>query len=264
MGTDAKEIIENIASSKKYRPLYGKTIARVVNDCLKRYPMKQTEKSARNLLHQIWGAYFKTRPNLKRTLAILKEQLIAGGDLKESLLKVLQLQSSIKERAPILDNFYRKIFEVTGKPKTIIDWACGLNPLSWPWMDLPKNCCYLGFDIDKEQNDFLNQVFKLANKNSFKAELGDILTDDSPSADVVFLFKILPLLEHQQKGVSLEILKKMPAKFLVVSFPTKSIGGKQKNMVDFYSKQFHDLVRNQPWQIEKILFPTELIFIVKK
>ncbi|MDP2930044.1 MAG: hypothetical protein Q8N56_00340, partial [bacterium] len=187
--------------------------------------------------------------------------------LKETVLPILQLQSSIKERIPILDTFYQKIFAITGQPKTIIDWACGLNPLTWPWMDTaasPENCRYLGFDIDKEQNDFLNNIFKTVNLKQFEIKLGDILIDKSPQADVIFLLKLLPLLEHQQKGVSLEILKNLPANFLVVSFPTKTLGGKQRNMVDFYTKQFHDLIRNQPWQTEKILFPTELVFIIKK
>ncbi len=256
-------LVAKIAASKKYRPLYGKTIVRVVGDCLKRYPPKQAEKSSRNLLHQIWGAYFLTPPDFKKLSAEL-EKTLNSQRVKETLLPILQLQSSIKERIPILDDFYQKIFKITGKPKTIIDWACGLNPLSWPWMDLPEDCHYLGIDIDEEQNDFLNNVFKIAGENNFKTDLGDILIDKSPPADVVFLFKILPLLEHQQKEVSLNILKRMPAKFLVVSFPTASIGGKQKNMVDFYSKQFHDLIRSQPWRIEKILFPTELIFVIKK
>ncbi len=264
-----KAISGKITASKKYKGLYPKTIERIVEVCLEKYPEKEAEKRARNLLHQIWGSYYQTRPDFKKLLKKLEQNAkIVGGptshNLKETVLPILQLQSSIKERTPILNDFYQKIFAITGPPKSIIDWACGLNPLSWPWMNLPKNCYYLGFDIDKEQNDFLNNVFKIAGLKCFQVKLGDILVDKSPQTDLIFLFKILPLLEHQQKGVSLGVLKRMPAKFLVVSFPTKTIGGRQKNMVDFYSKQFHDLVRNEPWQIKKILFPTELVFIIKK
>jgi 16S rRNA (guanine(1405)-N(7))-methyltransferase len=264
-----KAISKKIAASKKYKGLYLKTIERVVEVCLEKYPEKEAEKRARNLLHQIWGAYFTGRPDFKKLLKKLEENAkIVGGPTshnpKETVLPILRLQSSIKERIPILETFYQKIFTITGQPKSIIDWACGLNPLSWPWMNLPESCYYLGLDIDKGQNVFLNNVFKITGKNNFQAKLGDILIDNSPKANVIFLFKILPLLEHQQKSVSLDILKRMPAKFLVVSFPTKSIGGRNKEMIDFYSKQFHDLVKNEPWQIEKIIFPTELVFIVKK
>jgi 16S rRNA (guanine(1405)-N(7))-methyltransferase len=131
-------------------------------------------------------------------------------------------------------------------------------------MNLAKNTKYLGIDIDKEEIEFLNKAFKISRLSYFKAKLGDILTDESPKADVIFLLKLLPLLERQQKNISLSILKKLKARFLVVSFPTKTLGGRQKNMVDFYSNWFQDLVRNQTWKIEKIVFPPELVFVIKK
>jgi 16S rRNA (guanine(1405)-N(7))-methyltransferase len=258
----AKEIIQKISQSKKYKALYEKTIERVVRDCLTRYPEKEAEKRAKNLLHQIWGAYFQNRPHFQKLLVNFKQEIENGKNVKEAVRPLLQLQSSIRERAPILDDFYRKIFSITGVPDSIIDHACGLNPLTYFW--LPKGIKYFGFDIDKDQAEFLKSVFKILNIDRVKIDLGDILTDKFPQADIVFLLKLLPLLEHQQKGSSLEVLKKQRCKYLVVSFPTKTVSGKEKGMIDFYSKQFQDLIRNELWQTEKILFPTELIFIVKK
>ena len=260
----AEELSRKILASRKYSSLYPKTVLRIAEDCLSKYPEKEAEKKARNLLHQIWGAYIPIRPGFEKLLEQFRQEIKTGKEIKEIVLPFLRLQASIKERIGILDNFYQKIFTITGSPGSIVDWACGLNPLSWLWMNLPKNCRYLGLDVDKEQNNFLNNVFKIAGKNNFEAKLGDIFIDQPPKADIVFLFKFLPLLEHQQKGSSLEILEKQNAKWLVVSFPTKSLGGRSKNMVDFYSKQFQNLIRNQPWQIEKLLFPTELVFIIKK
>ena len=260
-----KEVVKKISGSKKYRPLYEKTIERVVKDCLKRYPAKEAEKKARNLLHQIWASYFQSRPDFKKLLGKFKTGTENGGDPVSAVFAfVLRLQSSTRERIPILDEFYQKIFALTGQPKSIVDWACGLNPLSWPWMNLPKNCRYLGLDIDKEQNDFLNSFFKIFGKNNFRAKLADIFIDQTPQADVVFLLKLLPLLEQQQKGSSLAILKKQKAQWLVVYFQTKSLGGKHKNMVDFYTKQFQHLIRKGNWKVIKILFSTELVFIINK
>ncbi len=260
-------IIEKITASKKYRGLYYKTVQRIVSDCLKKYPPKSAEKQAKNLLHQIWGAYLSTIPDFKKLEQSFEHDFKNGKDIKQIVLPFLKLQSSLRERVPILNDFYQKIFSATGKPSTIVDWACGLNPLSWPWMPRMNplgNFQYLGLDIDKQEIDFLNNIFRIADLNNFKVRLGDILTDASPQADVVFLLKTLPLLEHQKKGVSLEILKKMPAKFLVVSFPTRTIRGKNKNMIDFYQKWFHDLIGDQQWKTIKILFPTELVFIINK
>ena len=169
----ADELTRKISASKKYKTLYYKTIERVVKNYLKaktgggpssaEISTDKVEKRTRNLLHQIWGAYFPNRPNFEKLSDKLKESLKFGRGLasrvparlnsqriKEIILPFLNLQSSIKERVPILDGFYQKIFAITGQPKTIIDWACGLNPLSWPWMNLPEDCHYIGFDIDKD------------------------------------------------------------------------------------------------------------------
>jgi 16S rRNA (guanine(1405)-N(7))-methyltransferase len=257
-----REIVKKISQSKKYKALYEKTIERVVRDCLIRYPEKLAEQKAKNLLHQIWGAYFPSQPHFQKLLADFKQEIENGKNVKEAVRPLLQSQSSIKERLPILDDFYRKIFSVTGVPESIIDHACGFNPLTYFW--LPKGIKYFGFDIDKNQAEFLKSVFKILNIDRVKIDLGDILTDKFPQADIVFLLKLLPLLEHQQKGSSLEVLKKQICKYLVVSFPTTSLGGRKIGMVDFYSKQFQDLIKETGWETTKILFPTELVFVIKK
>lgn len=256
------ELTQKIARSKKYRSLYIKTIERVVKDCLKKYPEKEAEKRAKSLLHQIWGAYFPSRPRFQKLLVNFEQEIENGKSIKDAVQPLLQLQSSIKERLPILDEFYRKIFNITGVPGSIVDQACGLNPLTYFW--LPPGIKYFGFDIDWDQAEFLKSVFKILNIDKVKIALGDILIDEFPKADIVFLLKLLPLLEHQQKSSSLEVLKKQNCKYLVVSFPTKSLGGKKIGMVDFYTRQFENLIQNQPWKTEKILFPEELVFIIQK
>lgn len=242
------EIVESIKTSKRYKGLYSKTIERVVVDCVARFGLKRAKKEAKNLLHQIWGAFYKTRPEFKKIVCKLE---------KDSVLPLLKLQSSVEERIPILDNFYQKIFEITGIPNSIIDHACGLNPLTIPWMNLPKIIKYTAFDIDAEEIEFLKSI-------GIDARLGDLLSDDFEYADVVFMLKLLPCLEHQKKGCSLEILKKQKCKFLVVSFPIKSIGGKEKGMASFYGNNFKDMVKSENWKITELLFETELVFVIKK
>lgn len=242
------EIVENIKNSKKYRVVYIKTIERVVADCINRFGEKRAEKEAKNLLHQIWGAFYKNQPDWG----------------KENILEILKLHSSTAERISILPEFYKKIFEITGIPNSIIDHACGLNPLTKQWMNLPaskqggpENCNYKAYDIDQEEIEFLKSM-------GVDANLGDILCDEFMYADVVFMLKLLPCLEHQKKNCSLEILKNQKCKYIVVSYPIKSIGGKNKGMTEFYRKSFTDLVKNEKWGISELLFDTELVFIIKK
>ncbi len=256
------KIIDKILQSKKYKYLYQPTIKRIIKDVLNRFPEKEAEKEVKRKLHQIWGAYFK-RPNFKKLLKRIEEDLKKGKDIKEIISPILKLQTSTNERISILNNFYQKIFSITGIPEKITEPACGLNALTYFWMN--PSIQYIGFDVDKEEIDFLNQIFKLFKvDNKAKVKLGDILFDKIEKSDISLFLKVLPLLEHQQKGCSLDILRKCPSKYLIVSYPTKSISGKEKGMVNFYEKEFLNLIKNEDWKTEKILFETELVFVVEK
>ncbi len=60
-------ITTTILASKKYKDIYPKTVERIVTDYIDRFGPKRAELEARNKLHQIWGAYWQTRPNFDRT-----------------------------------------------------------------------------------------------------------------------------------------------------------------------------------------------------
>ncbi len=282
-----EEIVENIKNSKKYKTIYIKTIERIVADCIERFGEKRAEKEAKNLLHQIWGAFYETRPNFKKVISKLDienlEQLSTSKEnLKEFIIPILKLQSSVEERISILPEFYEKIFEITGIPNSIIDHACGLNPLTIPWMNLPTSqqggpntTSYKAYDIDSEEIEFLKTVFSkihCATKTEFA--LGDVLSDEFKYADVVFMLKLLPCLEHQKKGCSLDILKKQNCKFIVISYPIKSIGGKEKGMYEFYRNNFKNMISSEDlalrsfgeagWKVTELLFETELVFVIEK
>ena len=257
--------------SKKYRHIYRPTVERIVADLAGRYPDKDLEKNVKRKLHMVWGAYFK-RPNFKKLVAKLKNQspLKAGTKFKtlESLhedkfmKELLELQTSTKERLPIYDDFYKKIFEVTGVPKKIIEYGCGVNALSYPWMG--EGIEYVGYDVDRELIDFINLVFDEYAIKSARVELGDVFEEKFDSADIYLLLKVLVLFERQQKNYSLDLLRKIPAKHIVVSFPTKSISGKDRGMKGNYQRMFRELITGEPWQLEELEFANEIVFMVDK
>lgn len=262
LNNNTDQLVEAILHSKKYRSLYRPTVERIVIDCSKRFPAKKVAKAVKNKLHQIWGAYY-IRPNFNKLYLKVKKEASVNLNPKDSLKNLLMLQSSTKERLGILDDFYNQIFSITGEPKTIIEPACGVNALTHFWMD--SSIKYLGYDVDQDLITFLNKVFKLfKNECQASVKLGDILIDELPSAEMVLLLKVLTILEKQKKGCSLEILKKVKCKYLVVSFPTKSLSGKDKGMVAFYDRWFTDLIRTTSYSYNRIIFPTELIFVVRK
>ena len=258
------QIVGRICASKKYGSIRRETVARIVSDCAIRYKGKQIEQQSRNILHQMWGAYWETRPDFKKLTASVKQSLSSGSDIREVIRSLLLLHASTNERISLLPEFYERIFSVTGTPDSIVDHACGLNPLSIVYMDLPKQATYTAYDIDIEEVSFLNDVLTLLNIPHVQVYLGDVFDTPYTYADVVFMFKLLPLLEHQRKGSSLDVLKSQKCRHFVVSYPVKSIGGAEKGMAEFYTNQFTRLIENEKWHYTRILFASELVFVVQK
>lgn len=264
--TAIADIARRISASPKYRPLLQRTIMRITADCVARHGLREGEKAARSLLHQSWGAYNPYRPRFDKLAEKLSGQLAEGRDRKAAVLPLLESHSSTAERVASLDTFYERIFGVTGIPSSILDLACGMNPLTIPWMNLPESTRFQGRDIDEEQNAFLNKALGIIGLAPEHAQVGggDVLCDEPEYADVVFLLKLLPVLEHQKKGVSLDLLRKQPARHIVVSYPSGSLSGGKRNMGEFHADNFMRLVGGERWTITAMTFEREVVFIIGK
>ncbi|MBS3141117.1 hypothetical protein J4405_03160 [Candidatus Woesearchaeota archaeon] len=143
---------------------------------------------------------------------------------KEIRKKLRKSYGSFKEYyEPRKKEVYEKIFEITGSPKSILDLGCGLTPL-----DLKLNN-YYAYDISSENIKKISEYFKKNNLKS-KAELFDLINDNYeklPKVHVCFLLKVLESLEAIKKNISLEILNKIKADFIVVSFAKKVLSNNQ-------------------------------------
>ena len=53
--------------------------------------------------------------------------------------------------------------------------------------------------------------------------------------DLALLFKLLPLLERQKANAALEVMCAINAQWLAVSFPTRTLGGRNVGMAAQYS-----------------------------
>lgn len=263
MESTIQTITQKILSSKKYKGLYDKTIERIVKNSIEKYGEKHAEEKARNVLHQIWGAYYPIQTSVDKLTKNFTSAFEEELPLKKALLPILSLHASTNERISLLDDFYKKIFAITDMPLSIIDHGCGFNPLTIPWMELPQTCIYRGFDISETQTVFLNNILHANFTMSAETETQDIFVDSFPYADIVFMFKLLPTFEQQQKNSSLEIMRKQKCTYLVVSFPVKSIGGKEKGMTEFYTQKFLSDIAKENWDYQKLDFPTELVFVVR-
>jgi len=247
-----ENICEEIFLSKKYVNLYKPLILRVCGEEYKKYPNnKEKIKGVKNVLHAMYGAYFNS-DNYKKIdnfLNILVLEKQKEKDIKkidqEISEKILCLHTSTKERMWYVSEFYNFIFENIGPIKSVLDIGCGLNPFTLPY--IPNNgeiLEYHALDIDNRIADLNNRYFisrgmpALAGCSDVAVEMPGI------SADVVFLFKLLPLIERQAKGRSLQLLKKIDAQYMIVTYPTKSLSGKKKGMRTFYADAFEAMIES--------------------
>ena len=230
---------------------------------LKSKDFKFMLKEVRKRLHEIYGVFVLG----KRDLKPLKEHLKKVDSLDEEALElhmgILKSHKSSSERIDFYSDVYEKIFSVTGKPKTILDLACGLNPLSFPWMDL-KKVKYFAYELTKEDCNFIQEYFDLMKPFGLDGEafaLDLMRVEQLPKTDVCFLFKVLDSLEDLERNYSEKLLEKIPARFIVVSFPTMSIGGRNPIRQRGW---FFRMMRNLSLSAETFEFENEIFYVVKK
>jgi 16S rRNA (guanine(1405)-N(7))-methyltransferase len=189
---------------------------------------------------------------------------LADPNLRGFCRSLMLLHSSTSERLPILDIFFQEILAPFTPIHSLLDLACGLNPLSLPWIPLVEGAEYCGYDIYSDMASFLSSFFAHVGQ---KGEIGVCdLTTTIPTRpmQVALLLKTLPCLEQLEKGIGVRLLDKIPAKNLIVSFPLHSLGGHSKGMLQTYSDHFNELTEEKNWKVERMVFPGELVFRVEK
>lgn len=194
---------------------------------LKSKDFKLMLKEIRKRLHEIYGVFILDRKDLRPLKEHLKKVKSLDEEALELHTRILEAHKSSAERVNFYSHVYEKIFSITGKPKSILDLACGLNPLSFPWMGL-KKVKYFAYELTEEDCKFIQEYLDLMKSFGLdgKAFAVDLMkVGQLPKADVCFLFKALDSLEDLERNYSEKLLVKIPAKFIVVSFPTMSIGG---------------------------------------
>ena len=221
-------------------------------------------------LHAVYGTFQQELNHRKKYFEELKK-IILGGNANETKInelhqKILSTHTSTKERLKIYPVMYEKIFAVTGIPKKLLDLSCGLNPLSYPFMDIDyKDFEYSATEITKEDCELINEYFEMM-KIKGKALQIDLVREYEKikqfDVDVCFLFKLLDTLEYLERNISKKILPLINSKWLVVSFSTKTLSGKKMKKIERW--WFENICTANKWTFEKIEFDNELFYVVKK
>jgi 16S rRNA (guanine(1405)-N(7))-methyltransferase len=264
---DIQAISEAVLGKNKYQAIQPDLVARLAErEIAKGRRQKEAVKEVSGKLHQIGAAYFKLTPQYEEWKAELQNlpRDPQHEDVRAFCLRVMGAHNSTAERLPILQDFYRQTLASIGQIDAIFDLACGLNPLALPWLPLSANAHYYGCDIFSDL---------IAFNNAFLSHFG--LQAHLESADIfnyafwqpvklALLLKSLPCLEQLEKGSGGKLLEAIPAEYLLVSYPRRSLGGRSKGMLKTYSAQFETLTKEKKWEVSRFEFSSELAFLVRK
>jgi 16S rRNA (guanine(1405)-N(7))-methyltransferase len=219
---------------------------------------------ARKKLHNIVAPYLGDPDYEKESNDLEKIGEFSSIDETRSFsLRMLETHASTDERIPVLDEFYKKIFAVTGFPKSIMDLACAMHPFGHPWMGLPAECRYLAYDLHQPRVDLINWYFKASGVNG-QAFYGDILLNPpTQNADVAFFFKEAHRFEQRKRGCNRPFWQALNVKWLVVSLPASNLTGRF-DLADRQRKLVADTLTGLDWPVTEILVGNELIFCIRK
>jgi len=259
-------LLIQVLETAKYRHVSPDLIRRVgARELSIRRSLKEAVKETKNKLHQVTGAYTGTHPAYDLWLRQLEIARQEADPLlfRQTCRNIMECHASTRERLPLLDEFYTVLLGDIAREqpiRSVLDVACGLNPLAAPWMPLAQGATYYACDLHGDMMAFLDGFFALMELHG-GAEVCDVATSlPDCEVDVALVLKALPPLEQTDKTVSLRLLRSLRARIVIVTFPTRTLGGRSKHMDVNYGARFQALVSAEPWTVERIAFANELCF----
>jgi 16S rRNA (guanine(1405)-N(7))-methyltransferase len=137
--------------------------------------------------------------------------------------ELLVMHSSTAERFEHYAAFYEELFRITLIPGTILDVACGIHPLSYPFKKRDPSE-YVAIDKDelciRAVNAFaqLREIVHLRGIQSSIEEIEwqDIATRDMGRFDLAFMLKIIPVIKRRDDTL-LRRLAEVPAQRILIT-----------------------------------------------
>lgn len=237
------EIVERVRRSSRYRDVDRSLVERLAAEELpKARTADDAVKRVKRRLHQAVGAFRGS----------------AGADAD------LRAHASTRERLPHLERFYAGIWAITGVPSSVLDLGCGLNPLALPWMRLAPDARYVAIDADERPLATV-RAFLQRSGQPHKVRAMDLVSlVPTDEADVALLLKLVTTLDRQDPTAATRLLRGLRARHAVVSFTTRSLGGRSKGMERTNRDRMERLVgeSGRVSGVAEASVPGELVFVL--
>ena len=260
-----KAAADKIRSSKKYRDLdipFEIITSLIIQETTRFKDNSQAIQSAKRKLHNIIAPYLDTLDYAfwNQKLASLPESP-KEEDLQNISQEILSHHDSTRERLPYMVGFYQSIRRVCPQPNMILDLACGLNPFALPFMGFKQTSDYYAYDIHTPRVELINRFFSKIRRTPL-AEIRDVfLNPPEIKAEAAFFFKEAHRMEKRQAGASRALLQSLHVKYVFLSLPNHSLGGKRDLRLRMRTLA-NSIFAGE--SINEIFFPVETIYWVER
>ena len=240
--------------TKKYSGVYTPLVERLLAE--ERQKGSDKVKAVKTKLHQIYGAYAQDNAYKKaaKLLDVLEQSVgdtqspaLQEGSIEaqtpsfmDAAKKLLSLHASTKERLPYYPDFYDFIKEYTGPIESILDIGCGYNPFSAPLIPKTGLKYYYAYDIDIKAAELINRFFAILGLPPLAKCMDLAVHIPEDTADIAFICKLLPVLEAQSPGSGFRLVRGLNVRHLLITYPLKSLGGREKGMCKHYGAAFEN------------------------
>lgn len=253
------KVIAAVAASKKYAAIDTAVTERVCAESLKKYPKwKDAVKAAKNELHIMHESFL-----VEGGYRAAEELLERGLPDAEACRALLLLHASTRERAENAAAVCAAVSAYFDEGDTLCDVGCGFNPFALPlYGKYPAG--YAAYDISRASVGLLNRYFGLLGRANYRAEILDAVTAVPPPCDLLLAYKLLPLLEQQKKGRAMAFLVEAPFRRAVISFPLKTLSGRERGMQAHYAAFFEGNLPEGIMILEQQIIGSELFYCIEK
>jgi 16S rRNA (guanine(1405)-N(7))-methyltransferase len=228
--TSEQRVVAALLRTRKYADLAPELLSWAARDALARGSSERSAVDlARRKLHQVCGAFVDAAAR-KRVLRALGAASEASSDdaWREALDDALRAHASTAERAADHGALWRAILERTGPVHSVLDLGCGLHPLTLPWSGLDPEVVVEGWDLDAVLCRAVQESLS-SRWTHVSVHAGDVRgRTDWAVVDLALLLKLAPTLEHEQAGATVDLVRRLRARRLVLSWPTRTLGGHRR------------------------------------
>lgn len=260
-----RDMAEAVLRSRKYQGVHPAVVEGICREESARHKKPADAlKAVKRRLHIMHAAY--AEDGIRQAEGILSGAL--GGDPmkdRQLSLRLLPLHRSTRERLPSMEPFYAFIAQEMGQARSVLDVGCGFHPFALPWMAFPTGTSYVAMDINDQNAALLNRYFAACSGMEGSAQSGDA-TKALPEGqfDFAFLLKLLPVLEQQGKGSAKALLEALPAQTALVSFPSRSLSGKDRGMRGHYAQFLEDILPDALKVERQAEIGNELLYVLRR